>query len=196
MPHVRSPLRLDSSRSAVLVIDLQEKLVPVIRSGEAVVKQAIRLLDAADILDVPSAATVQYPNGLGGLVESLAERFPEPEEKLDFSAAVCRNALDIWSTQGRDQIVVVGIETHVCVQQTVLDLIAEGLRPFIPVQAVAARGGEDHEVAMERMQFSGATLTTVESVLFEWLSTADRPEFKATSKIVKSAKKPRRNAGD
>lgn len=185
MPHVRSPLRLDANRCAVLVIDLQKKLVDVVHSGRAVVKQTHRLLDAAEILGIPSAATVQYPKGLGPLVDSLADHFPDPEEKLDFSAAVCRRELDAWVADGRDQIVVVGIETHVCVQQTVLDLMAEGLRPFIPVEAVAARGGEDHEIALERMEFSGATLTTVESVMFEWLSTADRPEFKAISKMIK-----------
>ena len=185
MPHVRSPLRLNAERSAVLVIDLQDKLVDVVPSGRAVVQQTHRLLDAADILGIPAAATVQYPKGLGPLVDSLAGRFPDSEEKFDFSAAVCRRDLDQWCSDGRDQIVVVGIETHVCVQQTVLDLMAEGLRPFIPVEAVAARGGEDHEVALERMEFNGATLTTVESVMFEWLSTADRAEFKAISRMIK-----------
>ena len=191
MPHVRSPHRLDENRSAILVIDLQEKLVPVIHSGEAVVDQTLRLLEAAEMLGIPSAATVQYPKGLGPLVDPLADWFDDPEEKMDFSSAVCRRALDTWAQQGRDQIVVVGIETHVCVQQTVLDLIAEGLRPFLPVEAVAARGGEDHEIALERMEFAGATLTTVESVLFEWLSTADRKEFKAISKMVKRRKPER-----
>lgn len=185
MPHVRSPQRLHTDRSAILVIDLQEKLVPVIRSGGAVVQQTHRLLEAAEILGVPAAATVQYPKGLGPLVPSLAEVFPDPEEKLDFSSAVCRRELETWVESGRDQIIVVGIETHVCVQQTVLDLIAEGLRPFLPVEALAARGGEDHEVALDRMQFAGATLTTIESVMFEWLGTADRSEFKAISGLVK-----------
>ena len=189
MPHVRSYNLLDVDRSGLLVIDLQEAFVPAIRSCKAVVRQTHRLLDTADILGIPAAATVQYPKGLGGLVSSLAKRFPEPEEKMDFSAAVCRKHLDQWAEDGRDQIVVVGIETHVCVQQTVFDLLSEGQYPFIPVEAVAARGGEDHEVALDRMQLAGATLTTVESVLFEWLRTADRPEFKSISKLVKDGKK-------
>ncbi len=185
MPHVSSPLRLDSGRSALLVIDLQEKLLPVIPSGDAVVRQTQRLLQAAKLLSIPAAATVQYPKGLGPLDSSLQEEFPDAEEKLDFSAAVCRRELDPWLEQGRDQIVIAGIETHVCVQQTVLDLLAEGLRPYIAAEAVAARGRRDHETAMMRMQMSGATITTVESILFEWLGTADRPEFKAVSKLVK-----------
>lgn len=185
MPHVRSPLRLCASRSAVLVIDLQEKLLPAIAQGNQVVRRTEVLLQAAEILEVPFAATVQYPKGLGGLVAPLAAKFPAAEEKLDFSSAVCRQSLDQWVASGRDQIVLVGIETHICVQQTALDLLAEGLRPTIPVDIVAARNELDHGTGLQRMQSVGATLTTLESLLFEWLSTADRPEFKAISKLIK-----------
>ena len=189
MPHVPSPLRLDIDRSALLVIDLQEKLLPVIRSGDAVVRQTHRLLSATKLLAIPSAATVQYPKGLGPLTPSLQKEFPNAEEKVEFSAAVCRRELDDWIEQGRDQIVITGVETHVCVQQTVLDLIAEGLRPYIAAEAVAARGGREHETAMDRMRDCGATITTVESILFEWLGTADRPEFKAISQLVKDKRR-------
>lgn len=185
MPHVRSSHRLDTARSAVLVIDLQEKLLPAIPSGDAVVRQTHRILDAADTLGVPAAATVQYPKGLGQLESSLAVRLPPPESKLDFSAAVCRSALDAWSVQQRDQIIVVGIETHICVLQTALDLIAEGKQVYVASEAVAARHGRDHETAMDRMSSSGVIVTTAESVLFEWCNTANRPEFKAISKLVK-----------
>jgi nicotinamidase-related amidase len=130
---------------------------------------------------------VQYPAGLGGLLAPLAERFPGVGEKLDFSAAVCRGALDQWGKDGRDQIVLVGIETHICVQQTALDLVAEGLRPVIPVDAVAARAELDHDVALKRMRDAGVMLTTTESLFFEWLSTADRPEFKVISKLVQDS---------
>jgi isochorismate hydrolase len=186
MPHVRSPHRLDPGRSALLVIDLQEKFYPHIRTADALVHQIQRLIEATKLLGVPAAATVQYPKGLGPLVAPLREEFPAPEEKLDFSAAACRVALDQWTLEGRDQIVVVGIETHVCIQQTALDLMAEGLRPFLVADAVAARDVYDHELAISRMRDCGATITTVESVLFEWLGTADRPEFKAISKIVQN----------
>jgi nicotinamidase-related amidase len=185
MPHVRSPDRLDPARSGLLVIDLQEKLCPAIRSADAVERQTHRLIDAARLMGIPAAATVQYPRGLGPLLPSLRDAFPSPQEKVVFSAAVCRDPLDRWAGDGRDQIVVTGVETHVCVQQTVLDLIAEGLRPYVVAEAVASRHGRDHEVAMDRMRDSGATITTVESVLFEWLGTADRAEFKAVSAIVK-----------
>ena len=186
MPHVRSALRLDSQRCALWVIDLQERLCPAIRSADNVIRQTHRLVEAAKLLDVPSAATVQYPAGLGPLVPSLREVFPNPEEKRDFSATVCRDALDRWFAEARDQIVIVGVETHVCVLQTVLDLIAEGARPFVVAEAVASRAGRDNETALARMRDAGATILSVESVLFEWLGTSDRPEFKAVSQIVKS----------
>ncbi|TWU60277.1 putative isochorismatase [Rubripirellula tenax] len=186
MPHLRSPHRLDPKRSALLVIDIQEKLVPAIRSADNVIRTTVRLIETANLLGVPTAATVQYPKGLGGLVGELAERLPPPEEKLDFSAAVCRGALDAWTADGRDQILVVGIETHICVLQTVLDLLAEGLRVYVVAEAVAARHGRDHEVAIDRMVDCGAVIVTAESVMFEWCGTADRPEFKQISKWVKS----------
>lgn len=194
MPHTASPHLLSTERSAIFVIDLQEKLVPAIRSGRPVVEATECLLDGAEILGVPAAATVQYPKGLGPLVPELAERFPTPEEKLDFSSAGCREHLDAWIAAGRDQILITGIETHVCVLQTVLDLLAEGLKPYVVGEAVAARGGREHETAMGQMSRAGAVITTVESVLFQWTRTAAHPHFKAISHLVKKAdrKRPRK----
>ena len=185
MPHQLSPRRVFADRSAVLVIDFQEKLVPVVPSGEDAVQFTESLLEAAELLGIPSAATVQYPKGLGGLVEPLEHRFPGAEEKLDFSSAVCRRELDAWIAAGRDQILICGIETHVCVLQTVLDLVEEGLHPVVVAEAVAARGGWEHELAIEQMRSMGVTITSLESVLFQWLGTADHPQFKAISRIVK-----------
>ena len=186
MPHRPWPERLTPDRSAVLVVDLQERLVPAIESADHVIEMTDALLRAADLLDVPSAATMQYPKGLGPLVEPFDRRFTDAEEKLDFSAAVCRRDLDRWQQQGRDQILICGIETHICVLQTVMDLIAEGLRPIVVAEAVAARGGWEHELAIEQMQSSGAIISSVESILFQWLGTAKHPHFKAISQIVKN----------
>jgi nicotinamidase-related amidase len=187
MPHVRSPLRLDEKRSALMVVDLQEKLCPVIPDARGIESEIVRMMDAAAVLSIPAAATVQYPRGLGNLVPALHNAFPEPEEKGDFSAAVCRQALDTWLQTGRDQIVICGIETHICILQTVLDLLAEKLHPFVAVQAVGSRNQLDHELALQRMRDCGATLISVESVLFEWLQTSNRPEFKSISQLVKSS---------
>lgn len=188
MPHVRSPQRLDCDRSGLLVIDLQVKLLPVVPSGHTVVGQVHRLLDAAEILNIPFAATVQYPQGLGPLESSLSDRITSVQSKTAFSAAVCREAIEGWLSQGRDQIVVAGIETSICVMQTVLDLLAEGMEVFVAAEAVAARDGRAHEMSLDRMRDSGATVLPVESVLFEWCSDASRPEFKAISALVKSRK--------
>lgn len=189
MPQVRSPQRLDSGRSGLLVIDVQEKLLPVVPSGQAVVEQVHRLLDAAEILEVPFAATVQYPQGLGPLEGSLASRIASVESKTAFSAAVCRQALDVWLGEGRDQIVVTGIETPICIMQTVLDLLAEGLDVFVAAEAVAGRDGRAHEMSLDRMRDNGATVLPVESVLFEWCGDAARAEFKAISALVKQRRR-------
>ena len=186
MPHVRSPLSLQDDRSGLLVVDLQPKLLSVIDASEQVLRQSARLLEAAELLGVPVAATAQYPERLGGLEPALQARLPEPEAKREFSAACCRGSLDAWAEQSRDQIVVVGIETHVGVQQTVLDLIAEGQRVYVVSDAVASRSDFDHVVALERMRDSGATITTAESVLFEWCRTSTHEKFKAISALIKS----------
>ena len=194
MPYKKSPLQLTPERSALWVIDVQEKLVSAISSGKHVVRQTLRLLDAAELLEIPAAATVQYPEGLGELVQPLADRLPEPEEKLSFSATSCRAALDQWADEGRDQILVVGLETHICIQQTVLDLLAEGFFPYVVGEAVASRHGRDQDYALERMLMAGAVTTTVESVMFEWLGTAEHEHFKAISDLVK--RNPRRRDRD
>lgn len=185
MPYQLSSHRILAERSAILVIDLQEKLTPVVPSGDDVVQFTESLLEAADLFGIPSAGTLQYPKGLGGFVQPLRERFSGAEEKMDFSAAVCRRELDAWAAEGRDQILICGIETHVCVLQTVMDLLEEGLQPIVVSEAVAARGGWEHELAMEQMRSMGVTITSLESVMFQWLRTADHPQFKAISRIVK-----------
>ncbi len=185
MTHTQSPLRLTAARCGLLIVDLQEKLVPVVPLGNVVVKQTNRLIQAAEILGIPYAATVQYPEKLGQIVPPLGERIREVESKRDFSAAVCRKAIDRWSAETRDQIVVVGIETHVCVLQTTLDLLHEGFRLFVVAEAVASRHAEDHKIAIRRMVSAGAVLVTAESVLFEWVGTSVHPHFKAISQMIR-----------
>ena len=185
MPHILSDQRLSPDRSAVLVIDVQERLAPAIPPIENVVWMIEVLLRSADLLSVPYAGTLQYPKGLGAFVSPLDEWLPDAEEKLEFSAAACRRELDRWIADGRDQILVTGVETHICVLQTVMDLVAEGLRPVVVAEAVGARGGQEHELAIEQMRSMGVTITSVESILFQWLGTASHPQFKAISQIVK-----------
>lgn len=179
------PWRLQPDRSAVLVVDLQAKLVPAVPAGPHVVRCTEALLRGAEAMQVPAAATLQYPKGLGPLVGPLDQRFPDAEEKLDFSAAVCRRELDGWIRDGRDQILVCGLETHICILQTVMDLLGEGLQVQVVAEAVAARDGRAHELALEQMRTCGATITSLEAVLFQWLRTAEHPQFKTISRLVK-----------
>lgn len=182
----RSPELLAARQSRLLIVDVQQKLVPLIDRAETMIAGCAKLIRGAEILGVPVFATEQYPQGLGETVPELAELLGDRAQKLRFS---CAEALQ-WpgaaeDLQERDQVVVAGIETHVCVQQTVLDLLAIGYRVYVPADAVASRGQIDWEFALRRMADSGATITTAESVLFEWAEIAGTPEFKQISRLVK-----------
>lgn len=181
----RSPELMCPEESALLVIDVQEKLVPHILAYQRVVWNIRRLLDAAKILQIPVVATEQYPKGLGPTVAPLRERLPEVAEKLMFSCRECWSAFEKLENLDRRCLLVTGIETHVCVQQTVLDLLAQGWRIYVAVDAVGSRYQIDYEVALRRMEMAGAILTTTEAALFEWCVQAGTPEFKAISQLAR-----------
>ena len=183
-PLPRSPELMSADDSALLVVDVQTKLVNLIAGHERIVWNIRRLLDGAKILNVRTAATEQYPKGLGGTVEELAARLGPPRAKLAFSCGACGDIFADWQSAGIFKVLVVGIETHVCVQQTVLDLLAHGLRTFVAVDATGSRYPVDSETALRRMDSAGATLTTTESALFEWCRVAGTPEFKQLSRMI------------
>ncbi len=172
--------------TGLLVVDVQEKLIRLVSGHEQIVFNIRRLLDGASVLGVPATATEQYPKGLGHTVPELATRLGPIPGKLAFSCGECPAALREWATRGVRKLLVVGIETHVCIQQTVLDLLADGFRVYVAVDAVGARGGLDHDTALRRLELAGATLTTTESALFEWCERAGTPEFKQISELVKA----------
>jgi isochorismate hydrolase len=183
--YVRNPELLSAANSRLLIVDVQEKLLPTIPTATRLVHNCRRLIDGAKILEVPVFGTEQYPQGLGSTTADLAERMGPRLGKVVFS---CVPALS-WGqaadlTDDREQVVVAGMETHVCVMQTVFDLIAGGFRVYVPADAVASRGELDSRIALERMSASGATLTTVESVLFEWCEKAGTPQFKQIQKLI------------
>jgi nicotinamidase-related amidase len=182
----RSRELLDRRLSRVVVIDLQERLVPVIAGRNELLADTRLLIEGARVWGVPVTLTEQYPQGLGGTVPEIRGLVDDtPREKLRMSAADCL-AWGPSSQAERSQVVVAGIETHVCVQQTALDLLALGYQLFIAVDAVGARHPRDHDVALARLASSGATLTTVESILFEWAEQSGSPAFKQTSALVKA----------
>jgi nicotinamidase-related amidase len=176
--------------SRLLIVDVQEKLMPAIPVCESLIANCRKLIEAAKLFGVPVSATEQYAKGLGPTVPQLRELLdgvPIPD-KVCFSAAECLG----WGTaaeqsDGRFQVVVAGIEAHVCVLQTVLDLLSSGYQVFIPADALASRAKLDWKTALRRMSASGAIVTTTESVLFEWCVAAGTPEFKRISQLIKGS---------
>ncbi len=181
----RSSELMSIGESALLVVDVQEKLVPAIADHQRVVFNTRRLVDGAKILDVPVVATEQYPKGLGPTVPELAERLGPIPEKLTFSCCGCPEIFADLRAKGIHKILVTGIETHVCVQQTVLDLLADGWRVYLAVDAVGSRFAIDRDTALRRMDSAGAVLTTTEAALFEWCQEAGTEQFKAISRLVR-----------
>ena len=176
--------------TALLVVDVQEKLVPAIANHQRVVWNIRRLIDGAKILGLPVAATEQYPRGLGGTVPELADRLGEIPSKLTFSCGGCPMIFKDLQDRGVHRLLVCGMETHVCVQQTVLDLLADGWRAYVAVDAVGSRADIDHRTALARIDSSGAVLTTTEAALFEWCRVAGTPEFKGISRLVQESGPP------
>ncbi len=185
VPSPRSRMLMSRDRAALLVIDVQEKLLPHIQNQSIVSWNIRRLIDGAAVLGVPCWGTEQYPQGLGGTVPMLADRLPIVEEKSLFSCRECVELLSRLRRDNRSQLLLCGIETHVCVQQTALDLIAMGFDVWVAVDVVGSRFELDHSIALRRMQAAGVVLTTTESVLFEWCEVAGTHEFKRISALVR-----------
>jgi nicotinamidase-related amidase len=175
--------------TGLLVIDVQEKLVPKIAGAAGLVRNIAFLLDAAKVVGVPVQATEQYPRGLGKTVAELLPRLPERPEKVAFSSCAVPAVADNFHRLARPKLVLTGIETHVCVLHTTLDLLAAGFRVFLPVDAVGARYRVDHDTALRRLEQAGAVLTTAEGCAFEWMGGADHPGFKDVSRLVQERMK-------
>jgi nicotinamidase-related amidase len=181
----RSPELMSAGDTALLVVDVQEKLIGSIARHECVVWNIRRLIDGAKLLGLPVAATEQYPKGLGPTVQELAERLGRIPAKLTFSCGGCPEIFEDLQKRGVHKLLVCGIEAHVCVEQTVLDLLAAGWRVYVAADAVGSRFDIDRETALRRMDSSGATLTTTEAALFEWCEVAGTSAFKEISRLVR-----------
>ena len=179
--------RLELASTAILVVDIQEKLLPHMHNADDVVRQSARLIDGAKALQLPVLVTEQYRRGLGVTVPELADRLTGAvcnEEKLKFSACVepIRGRL---ADLGAQAVVVCGIEAHVCVLQTCLDLTDLGYLVAVAVDATGSRRRVDHETAVMRMVQAGVIPTTVESSLLELVHEAGGERFKAVLPIIK-----------
>jgi nicotinamidase-related amidase len=188
----RSYELLDRDRSRVICVDLQERLMAAMPDAAAVINSTRLLLQAAELFQVPVAITEQYPQGLGPTVPELAEFATDRPAKTDFSAV---NALQIGCVSDagpagiadvRDQVVLAGVETHVCLLQTAYDLLSRGYRVYLATDAVASRFASDREMAITRLRDAGVIVTTVEAIAFEWCASASHPQFKALSQLVKN----------
>jgi nicotinamidase-related amidase len=183
--YARSPELMSPQDTALVVVDVQGKLVHLIGGHKRLLWNLRRLIDAAEATQVPVLATEQYPQGLGPTVPELAGRLGEIPSKTAFSCAGCGPFMDRLEQLGASKVLVSGIEAHVCVQQTVLDLLAGGYRVYVPVDAVGSRFAIDYETGLKRMESSGATLTTTESAMFEWCQDSGTPVFKKISALVR-----------
>ena len=187
LPLGRSPELMSPVDTALLVIDVQQKLMPFVPKERRIIWNIRRLIDAAEALQLTVLASKQYPQGLGPTVPELASRLKSVATKQAFSCAGCADIMNRLEAEGRHKVLAVGIEAHVCVQQTVLDLLSSGFRVYVAVDAVGSRFDVDRETALRRMDSAGATLTTTESAMFEWCGRSDRPEFKKISALVKES---------
>ncbi len=178
--------RLDRSTACVLVVDVQERLVPVMWNFTTVEKYCRAMILAARELGMPVLATEQYPKGLGSTLASVREALPSPPiVKMHFSCGADPAFEQALAATGRKQVIVVGIETHVCVFQTVRDLLGLGYEVYVCADAVTSRFEEHRRVALEQMRGLGAVVTSAETAIFDLLHVAGTPEFKRISALVR-----------
>ena len=174
--------KLEKERAALVVVDIQEGFRKAIPGFDGIAAAASTLVRGAEEMDVPIVVTEQYPKGLGATVPELAEHLPgvDPLPKTVFSSA----AADGFDLGDRDQAVVCGIEAHVCVNQTVLDLLGKGIEVHVVADAVGSRDPANRELGLHKAERAGAWVTSVETALFELLGAAGSDEFKAVQRLV------------
>ncbi|MDR1135762.1 MAG: hydrolase [Clostridiales Family XIII bacterium] len=182
--------RIRRNNSVLVVIDLQERLMPAVYDGEAVEDAAVKLIKGFRILGAPITVTQQYSKGLGATVAPVAEALGDgsgfnPIEKTSFSAAGTPEFIKELESLNRRNVVICGIEAHVCVMQTALDLLEAGYDVFIAADCVSSRKKSDKKIALRRMETAGVTVSTYEAILFEMLEGARESGFKQISGLVK-----------
>jgi nicotinamidase-related amidase len=206
----RSSQLLSRDHSCLLIVDVQERLLPTISGHQSLLRSVQLMVDAAQLLNVPVIVSEQYPKGLGPTVSDLRINHDSPEyhrfEKLRFSAvegfrdwlsasapsshSESSGSLQTSGVRDVRQVVICGIESHVCVLQTALDLLNSDICVFVVEDAVGSFEQQTAESAVRRMSDSGATIVSAESVVFEWCETAAAAEFRTLSQLVRSFRNP------
>lgn len=177
--------KLRKEEVQILIIDVQERLVAAMSERDKVVTNISHLLALSKMFAIPLVVTEQYPKGLGASLPVITEAAEERIEKLEFSCLDRCEVAEMLTAAERRQVVVVGMEAHVCVLQTCLDLLAAGYDVHVVRDAVCSRKAEDKENALEIMRDAGAVITTTETVLFQILGRAGTDEFKAISRRIR-----------
>ncbi len=179
--------RVNRSKAVLFVVDIQEKLLPAMFEKERVLQRSMSLIKGAQVLKVPVLVTEQYRKGLGATVPQIATVIDgfSPEEKLSFSACGAENCRSAVASRTCSDVILCGIECHVCVTQTCLDLLDSGLRVFVVADATSSRKAEDYQAGIDRMRSAGAVSVSTEMILFELLEKAGNEEFKKVLALVK-----------
>ncbi len=183
----KQEMRIKKKLSAGLVIDIQEKLFPHMDQKVELLRRTSILLEGLKVLQVPILLTEQYPRGLGPTLEAISVPLENKTviEKISFSCCGDPAFMDRLKFLERPNVLICGIEAHVCVLQTVIDLLEQDYRPVVVEDCISSRNPEDKRVAVERMRSEGAVISTVESLLFELAKVAGTEEFKAISRLIK-----------
>lgn len=177
---------INKEDAVLVIIDIQERLVPVMNKKEGIIKNTNILVSMANTMDIPIVVTQQYTKGLGETVAEINGNLRDVKriEKIDFTACI-NETMDYLKEIDRKSIIVAGIEAHVCVLQTVRDLLAQGYNVFLVSDGVGSRTEENYKNALEMMRDMGAVISNTESILFDLLKKAGTPEFKELSRLIK-----------
>jgi nicotinamidase-related amidase len=184
---MRHPNLLRKDDTLLVIVDIQTKLLNVMFEKEGLISSCSKLIQATKLLEIPMVMTEQYPEGMGPTDSAILELLPEIKAitKMSFSCCGVGDFDQKIKSLGKKQIMVIGIESHICVLQTVHDLLHQGYFVYVPYNAVSSRKEGDYKNALERMRQSGAVIGSVESAIFELMQRADVPVFRQISKIIK-----------
>jgi nicotinamidase-related amidase len=180
-------MRIKRENSAALLIDIQDRLFPHMHQKDELLRKCTILIEGLQVLGIPLVITEQYPKGLGKTVDALSTLVTQDPliEKIAFSCCDEPAVLQTAALQKRKTIIICGIEAHVCVLQTVIDLLESGYIPVVVEDCISSRNPQDKGTAVERMRSEGAVISSCESILFELARVAGTDEFKAISRLVK-----------
>ena len=180
-------MRIFRERAVALVIDIQERLYPHIDQQDKLARNTVILIRGLRLLGIPLIVTEQYSKGLGPTIAPVKRQLDDTPviEKMTFSCCDTAAVTEQLQRSQRNQVIVFGIEAHVCVLQTTLDLLDLGYQPVVIADCISSRRAEDKQTALQRMQQSGVVISSYESILFELCRVAGTEEFREISKLVK-----------